>query len=184
MDQGLIPRRYAKALFKAGAERKVNSSLYDIMKALVAAFAAQPGLQEAVANPFVPAADKTALLTGAVRGASDNKGALATYGDFLALLAENKRVDMARNIANAFVDLYRKENHIAKVEVVSAAPLDPALEQRLKGIIGKHLNGGTMEYSSRVDPDLIGGFVVNVDSERLDASVRNELKQLRLNLIS
>ena len=40
-----------------------------------------------------------------------------------------------------------------------------------------------MEYVSRVDPDLIGGFTVSIDNERLDASVRNELKQLRLNLL-
>ena len=41
-----------------------------------------------------------------------------------------------------------------------------------------------MEYSSRVDRELIGGFVVNIGSERLDASISNELKQLRLNLLS
>lgn len=41
-----------------------------------------------------------------------------------------------------------------------------------------------MEYSERVDPELIGGFVVNIDNERLDASVSNEFKQLRLKLLS
>ena len=41
-----------------------------------------------------------------------------------------------------------------------------------------------MEYNHRIDPDLIGGFVVNIDNEKLDASVANELKQLRLKLLS
>ena len=41
-----------------------------------------------------------------------------------------------------------------------------------------------MEYSSSVDPSLIGGFTVSVGNERIDASISNELKQLRLNLIS
>ena len=41
-----------------------------------------------------------------------------------------------------------------------------------------------MEYSQRVDPDLIGGFVINIDNEQLDASISNELKQLRLKLLS
>ena len=40
-----------------------------------------------------------------------------------------------------------------------------------------------MEYSSAVDPQLIGGFVVNVDNERLDASVRQQLQQMRQHLI-
>ena len=40
-----------------------------------------------------------------------------------------------------------------------------------------------MEYDTHVNPDLIGGFTVSIDNERLDASVKNELKQLRLNLL-
>ncbi|MDE7442643.1 MAG: F0F1 ATP synthase subunit delta [Muribaculaceae bacterium] len=51
-------------------------------------------------------------------------------------------------------------------------------------MIEKHLNGGSMEYSERVDSGLIGGFVINIDNEQLDASVRSELKQLRLKLLS
>ena len=41
-----------------------------------------------------------------------------------------------------------------------------------------------MDFSSSVNPDLIGGFVVNIDNERLDASLRNQLKELRLSLLN
>lgn len=41
-----------------------------------------------------------------------------------------------------------------------------------------------MEYMSVVNPDLLGGFTVNIGNEKLDASIANELKQLRLNLLS
>ena len=82
------------------------------------------------------------------------------------------------------MDIYRKANNIYLVEVVTASELSNDDESRLKALIQKHLNGGTMEYSSRVDRELIGGFVVNIGSERLDASISNELKQLRLNLLS
>ena len=47
-----------------------------------------------------------------------------------------------------------------------------------------HLDGGTMEYHHRVDPALIGGFTVTIDNDKLDASVADELKQLRLKLLS
>ena len=79
--------------------------------------------------------------------------------------------------------VYRKANNIYLVEVVSATPMDNAEQLRLKKLIESHLEGGSMEYSQRVDSQLIGGFIVNIDSERLDASVQNELKQLRLNLL-
>ena len=83
----------------------------------------------------------------------------------------------------AYLTIYRKANNIYLVEVVSATTMDEADQARLHKLIEKHLNGGSMEYSQRVDSQLIGGFVVNIDSERLDASVQNELKQLRLNLL-
>ena len=108
----------------------------------------------------------------------------ATYNDFVALLKNNARLDMARGIAMAYLDIYRKANNIYLVEVVTAAPLAADDEQRLKNIINSHLNGGTMEYASRIDSNLIGGFVVKIGSELLDASVSNELKQLRLKLLS
>ena len=98
-------------------------------------------------------------------------------------MVENNRLSAIRSIALAYLTIYRKANNIYLVEVVSAAPMDKADQARLQNLIEKHLNGGSMEYSQRVDSQLIGGFVVNVDSERLDASVQNELKQLRLNLL-
>ena len=70
------------------------------------------------------------------------------------------------------------------MEVVTADTLPEETVARLRALIEKHLDGGTMEYSRRVDPELIGGFVINIDNEQLDASVSNELKQLRLKLLS
>jgi F-type H+-transporting ATPase subunit delta len=69
------------------------------------------------------------------------------------------------------------------VEIVSASELAAADEKRLRALIDRHLDGATAEYTFATNPDLIGGFVVNIDSERLDASVKNELEQLRLNLL-
>ena len=86
-------------------------------------------------------------------------------------------------IAAQYTLLYRREKNIYKVEVVSAAPLSDDDESRLKKIINGNLQGGTMEYTSRVNPDLIGGFTVTIDNRKLDASVSNELKQLRVNLL-
>lgn len=180
MDQGLIPRRYAKALYKFAIERGQDQTVYGLMRTLVAAFESEESLQDAIYNPFVPAADKVSLLTVAA-GATD---ADSCYHDFLKLLVENRRIAFARGIALAYIDLYRKANDIYKVEVVTAATLGTQEESRLKALIEKHLNGATMEYSQRVDPELIGGFVINIDNEQLDASISNELKQLRLKLLS
>ncbi|MDE6287660.1 MAG: ATP synthase F1 subunit delta, partial [Muribaculaceae bacterium] len=112
MNQGLIPRRYAKALYKVATERGVAERMYELMNKLSATFDADNGLRSAVDNPFVPVADKTSLLITAA-GATD---ADTTYVDFLKLLVENRRVDIIESIARSYADLYRKEGNIRRVE--------------------------------------------------------------------
>lgn len=180
MNEGLIPRRYAKALYKVALERKVDQRVYVLMQTLASSFDTTHGLQAMVSNPFVAQDEKDKIITTAA-GASD---ADSTFADFLKLLAQNKRTDMLNEIARAYIDIYRQEHNIRKVEVVSAAPLDPAVLKRITSLVESHLHGATMEFSSAVDPDLIGGFVINVDNERLDASVSHQLKELRQSLLN
>lgn len=180
MNEGLIPRRYAKALYKVAVERKCDSRMYMLMQNLAAAFAASEDLRSLISNPFVDVSDKEAALTVAAQAQNED----TTFADFLKLLIQNRRIDLCGLVANAYVDLYRKERNIRRVEVISAAPLDAGVEKRIKNVIEDHLHGATMEFSTKVDPDLIGGFIVTVDNERLDASLRNRLKEIRLNLLN
>ena len=185
MNEGLIPKRYAKALYKFACEKGADLGLYRLMGNLGRSFADNPALDSTVANPFVGDDDKIALLKTAATGAADttDKKAGDVYADFLKLLRENKRLPMAGAISRAYCDIYRKENRIYRVAVVSAKPLDAPEQNRLLKLIEGHLDGGKMEHSFSTDPELIGGFTVDIDNERLDASVKNELKQLRLKLL-
>lgn len=180
MNEGLIPSRYAKALLKVAQQQQCAPEIYGIMKQLALSFATQPALNRTIANPFVAAEEKVSLITTAA-GAAGN----TLFADFLKLLIQNKRIDLIRDIALAYADIYRKENNIFVVKVTSAKPLDDAELQRLHRIVAGHLPAGsTMEFSADVDPALIGGFTVTINNERLDASIKNELKQLRLKLIN
>ena len=175
MDQGLIPRRYAKALIETARQRGSERRLYDLAGNLVANFMAEPGLNAMVENPFIAPAEKIKVLDTAAGATADD----TLYGDFLRLLERNKRLDTVRDCMVAYRDLYRKSHGISRVTVTTAAPLDKALEKRLKAIIEAHLGGGKIEYTALVDPDLIGGFTVAIDNELLDASVAGELNQLK-----
>lgn len=180
MDKGLIPRRYAKALYEVGSERKVNETLYGLMQAMAASFAAEPALARTLANPFVAVSDKTALLVAAAGG---DAAADITFGDFLKLLVENGRLDIAWDIARAFIDIYRERHSIYRVLITSAAPLGIDGRRRLESLVAGHIGHGTMEYDYNVDPSLIGGFTVAVNSQLLDASVASKLQQLRRHLV-
>lgn len=180
MNDGLIPGRYAKALYEVAAGRGEAQKLYDAMKTLIESFDANAEMQNVMSNPFVAETDKRKLLETAA-GCSDSSCSL--LDDFISLLVQNRRISLANLIAKAYIDLYRKRNNIRKVEVTTASQLTPEAEAGIRKLVEKNLDGSTMEYSSKIDPSLIGGFTVNIDNNRLDASVTNQLKNLRLNLI-
>lgn len=180
MNEGLLPRRYAKALYEYACEKDCSQSIYTLMKTMVNSFSEMPLLGVTLSNPYVSEHDKMLLLSTA-SGATDSD---KVFVDFLKLLEQNKRLGFSREIAQAYIDIYRDKNNIYEVHVTSAAPMSADEELRLKSMIEKHLKGGVMEYYHGINPDLIGGFTVSVGNERLDASVSNELNQLRLNLLS
>lgn len=179
MNEGLIPRRYAKALLEFAVEKRVDEHLYGLMNHLQQSFVDFPGLESTMENPFIDSAKKMQLLVTASGATPSDE----VFEDFLKLLRNNNRLPYARQIAIAYGESYRKLHNIYKVEVESAAPMKPESEARLKKMILNHLNGGSMEYSLKINPDLIGGFAVKVGSERLDASIRNELQQIQHKLL-
>ena len=180
MNDGLIPKRYAKALLKFAVEKHDDRRVYELMTTLTESYRSNPELAAVVGNPFVDNVTKTKLLTTAAGAGPDDR----TYDDFIRLLVDNNRLTELRGIALAYLSLYREANNIYLVNITSAAPLEKSEVDRLDAIIRKHLADARIEYNMAVDPALIGGFVVNIGSERLDASVNNELKQLRLKLLS
>ena len=96
------------------------------------------------------------------------------------LLIRNGRMPYVKFILRSFVDLYRKENGIVEVRLTMAAE-SPDLEEKLRQILADSI-GGTILFTSKVDPDLIGGFVLEVDDRQLNASAKSQLDKIRRKL--
>ena len=96
------------------------------------------------------------------------------------LLIRNGRMPYVKFILRSFVDLYRKENGIVEVRLTMAAE-SPALEEKLRQILASAIDG-TILFTSKVDPDLIGGFVLEVDDRQLNASAKSQLDKIRRKL--
>lgn len=179
MDDGLIPNRYAKALYKAALEKDATKEVYEQMKHLSKSFVEVPSLQKAVDNPYLPSKDKEKVLLTAAGAKSQS-----IYAKFIELIVKNNRENFIKGMAIAYQSLYRKENGIAQVEITSAKPLTDTELDKIKKVITNYENGKVLEFTQKVDSDIIGGFIVKIDSVLLDASIKNELKKLRLKLLS
>ncbi len=178
MDNGLIPHRYAKALYKYAIEHNLSEEVYGIAKEVIHSFQKNPDLQKILSNPFVKNDDKKKLLlTAAGNGADD------AYRRFVELVLDHGREEFAYRMMYAYRDIYREAHHISQAHITTASKLDPKLMEKLHKLVEGAFKGSVLEFSESINTDLIGGFVIDVDSVRMDASVSNELEQLRQTLL-
>lgn len=178
MNEGLIPRRYAKALYKYAQEHHCTQQLYNDTQRIEEVFATHPALTKAMGNPAISTTEKEQLLVMAA-GSEANNAILR----FINLVILNRRESFFRATMLAYQDIYRQENNIARVTIITTTTLCDDMIERIKGLLKKQLNK-ELEFVYQIDPSLIGGFVLRVDSMQLDASIQNELKKLRVKLLN
>jgi len=102
--------------------------------------------------------------------------------NFLLLLADKGRIGALEEIAQEFERLVSEEEGVLSAELTTAVELSDEDERRLLKQI-EEASGRKVEATRQVDPDLIGGIVLQVGSHRLDASVRGRLERLRRSLV-
>ncbi len=105
-------------------------------------------------------------------------GAEPVFMNFLEALIERHRMPAIFRIRDDYQKLWEDERHLLAVEVTSAIELDKATVSSIGDRIGEQTKR-TVELSSKVDPDILGGIVLRVGNVILDASIRNRLEQLR-----
>ena len=164
MVSGLIPHRYAKALYKFAVDSGRSTEVYAEMQNVVKAFRADSRLEKILSNPFVDADNKRNVLLAA---AGENPG--DDYRRFVTLILEHHREEFAYLMALAYLEIYRKENKISEVRITTAVKLPDSEIEKLKKVVENAFKDVTFEYEYAINPDIIGGFIIDVDSTRMDA---------------
>lgn len=178
MNEGLVSRRYAKALLKYAQDQHSADQIYEKMKVLEVNFLSHPELEKSLQNPVLSARDKEALLSAAVGDAAGEE-----FLRFIRLVIKNRRESFMRSIGLMYQKLYRELNNISLAQIITAIPVAGEILDKIKQLVSQKADQ-TVEFTYRVDPSIIGGFVLKIDSMQLDASVNKELKLLRLKLLN
>lgn len=172
MDFGVISVRYARALLKSATQTQCEEHVYGDMNAIAKAYAELPRLRKTIDNPMLPTASKRTLLSAAA-GPEANKLTLR----FIDLVLQEGREEAMQFIAQSYITLYRKQKNITHGRLVTASPVSPATEAKMQQMVEKR-TGGTVEFLTEVDPDIIGGFILEYDTYRMDASVHTQLRSI------
>ena len=101
-----------------------------------------------------------------------------TLKQFIAFVAEQKREDKMFFIAMKYMEMYREKHSILSTHVTTATELSEASYDKIKAFI-KQTFDADAEIDVRIDPSIIGGFILDIEHTRMDASVAGQLNALK-----
>ena len=173
MDIGIISVRYARALLKSAVDAKLDEQVYHEMQLLAKSFAEVPQLRHTIDNPMLAKEKKESLLLTAIGGDVASKLSKA----FVELVLREDRENMMLFMANSYVTLYRQQKNIIRGKLTTAVAVAPDTEQKMRQMVESKTKG-TVEFETEVNPDIIGGFILEYDTYRMDASVKSRLNSI------
>lgn len=172
MNTGVISVRYARALLKAATGAQLEDVVCQEMMTLAKSFVDVPQLRTTIDNPMLSKDTKRKLLTAAIGGKPSELSS-----QFINLVLKGDRENTLQLMANTYVTLCRQQKKIVRAKLTTAVAVSGAIEQRMRQMVeGK--TKGTVEFETEVNPEIMGGFVLEYDTYRLDASVHTQLRQV------
>ena len=172
MAVGVISVRYARALLKCAMELNLEDQVYQEMITLADQYNHVPELRSTIDNPMLDKDKKQALLQAAC-----GKNLSELTERFIHLVLHEGRDNVMQMMATSYITLYRKQKNIISGRLITATTVTPEVEQKMKQMV-QSKSQGTVEFQTEVDPDIIGGFILEYDSYRMDASVQTKLNNI------
>lgn len=169
-----IATRYAKSLIDLAVDQSKLEQVYSDITMLKAA-TANRDLYALLKSPIVHADKKNAALDALFKGRVDT----LTMA-YIHLLVTKGREMYLPEIAAEFVHQYKALKHITSVTVTSAVPLsDQVLDSLRNKLLASGVTAENLDIETKVDPKLVGGFILQFDNKRYDASIANKLAELK-----
>ena len=173
MNSGLIPARYAHALLDFANVSNEQDRVYTEVKSITKSFFQFSELRSVLDNPVLATIEKRKIIILAAGG-----NVSKPFERFLDLILDNNREKFLHEIALKYIDLYRKQKNIHFGKLTTASEVNADTEKRLMAIV-ENTTGGTIEMEKVINPEILGGFLFEVDFVRWDASVSGQLRRIR-----
>lgn len=174
-----VARRYAKALTSLAAEESRVEPVAQELGAFARVLADEPALRDALLTPWIKPGTKRAI----VASLAERLGLSALTRNFLALVAQRRRLGLLPDIVAAYQALADEAAGLARARIRSAAPLTESQRAAIRDGLARRLSK-TVRLETETDPTLLGGFVAEVGGRWLDVSLAGQLAALRARLVT
>ncbi|MDR3273342.1 MAG: ATP synthase F1 subunit delta [Flavobacteriaceae bacterium] len=170
-----VARRYAEGLWGYAQSVKEESAVVADMQSLLKIIKESRELQLFLKSPIIETKKKIQIACEMFKSFSQ------TSQHFITIVFRHHREIELLGIANQVLHIYDDYNGIQRVSIVSAIPLDKDI---ISGILttNSHINAQKAIVKNAVDETIIGGYILRVGDEQVDASVKNKLNNIKKKL--
>jgi F-type H+-transporting ATPase subunit delta len=168
---------YVEAFLQVAEAREETEQVVEQAKGLLELWNQSPELREAMGSPVLEVESKKAAITNLFA-----EQLTPSFLNLLKLLADRQRIGILGPILERLLEIYREQRKIVVANVSSATALSEAQEQAIAQKLRIMAGTDQLEINLQVNPDLIGGFVVSLGSQVIDASLAGQVRRLGLAL--
>jgi len=168
---------YAEAFLQVAESRNEVDDVVQQSKSILDLWNNSPEFRNAMGSPVLEVESKKAALEKLF-----SKDLSPSFLNLLKLLADRNRIGLLDSVLERVLELFREQRNIALATVTSAAELTEDQQAELLKKVQLLAGTDNLELTLKVDPELIGGFIVNVGSKVIDASLSGQVRRLGLAL--
>lgn len=174
-----IVEPYAEALMSIAQDKNVTNEIGEDVKGVLGLLNDSADLKDFLTNPLTKAEAKKEVLKQVFQS-----GVQEYFFNFLMLLVDRRRIFLLEAICEHYQTLLRKLNNTVLAEVTSTVELTEEQRSQIKAKVQQMTSANEVELSTSIDKDLIGGVIIKIGSEVLDASIRGQLRRMTTSLMS
>ncbi len=172
-----IAEPYAQALMSVAQSHNLTEEFGESFRALESLLEQSQDFRDFVMNPIINSESKKSVLRQ-VMGDDTNPYLI----NFLMLLVDKRRIIFLEQIAGQYLEQLRKLNQTVLAEVTAARELSEAQTQAIIDRVKSMSNARDVEIKTSINPDIIGGVIIKVGSQVIDASLKGQLRRISINL--
>lgn len=176
MNESKISVRYSKALFEAALEKnlidKINTDMI-----LISEVCRTPETREFLENPVIVPSKKSAIFHKMLDGNVQD-----ITMSMIDLLVKHGRESFLPGIARVFIHESMKHKGITEAVLTTAVPVDAPVRKQIVSLVSDVFST-KVDLKEVVDPEIIGGFILRIDDNFIDASIKNKLRKVRKELL-
>ena len=173
MSEFRLATRYAKSLIELAMEKNQLTEVNNDIRFLQAIIKSSGPFRALLKNPIVNADIKNKIIALVL----DQKVATIT-STFITLLVNKRREEYLSAVINEFINQYNEHKNITPVYFTTAVPVDQSVLDKLRELFIKRSGVSDIELNTKIDPNIVGGFIFRFQDRLYDASIRRQLEQV------